>query len=330
MTSSSHSAPAQPRVSVVIPTYNRRARCVRLLRMLADQTLDPSDFEVIVVDDCSTDDTSEALQALVAELPYRLHPMRAKANAGAGPARNLGWRSAAAPIIAFIDDDVVPDNKWLEEGLRSITSSPRVGVVQGRTNTADFQALGATRWSHTVIVNGPSPYFESCNIFYRREAIEAAGGFGVEYTWWSSPAWFEDTLAGWCAMAAGWETAYADGAVVTHDVEYRTMKWWIKTSLSQYREVAIAARFPEYRQRVFWRSWAPQKHDAAFVLGVVGLAAAAWWRPAALGVIPYAVWRRPKVTQGHFVRGCFETIAIDAARTAGHLYGAMRSHILVV
>jgi hypothetical protein len=59
-------------------------------------------------------------------------------------------------------------------------------------------------------------------------------------------------------------------------------------------------------------------------------AAAAWWRPAALGVIPYAVWRRPKVTQGHFVRGCFETIAIDAARTAGHLYGAMRSHILVV
>lgn len=323
-------AATSSRISVVIPTYNRVERCRRLLRLLADQTLSAAAFEVIVVDDCSPDGTFAALQSLVPDVPYRLRLMQAANNAGAGPARNIGWQAADAPIIAFIDDDVVPDPGWLAAGLEVMDADPRIGVVQGRTNCSDPDALNATRWAHSVIVFGPTPYFESCNIFYRRQAIQDAGGFGVEYTRWSSPAWGEDTLAGWSAIEAGWHSGYADDAIVTHDVEYRTLKWWLKTSLSQYREVALAQRFPEFRRRAFWRPWAPRQTDAAFALSALGLMIATRWRPAALAAVPYLVVGRPQMKQGDFLKGCLETVLVDSARAAGNLYGSAKSRTLVV
>lgn len=319
-----------PLVSVVIPTYNRSARCARLLRMLAEQTLGPRTFEVIVVDDCSPDDTADVVRALIDELPYRLELLRSDVNGGAGPARNIGWRACRAEIVAFIDDDVVPQPEWLEAGLAVFADRPGIGLVQGRTNASDPDALKAKRWAYTVKVQEPGPHFESCNIFYRRAAIEAAGGFGVEYSWWSSAAWCEDTLAGWSAIEAGWESDFANDAVVTHDVEYRDLKWWVKTSLSQYRQVDLAARFPDYRRRAFWRPWAPTPYDAAFVVGAIGMLGAVKWRPLALAALPYIACRRPSVRQGEFLRGCVETVLIDSARTVGNVYGSVRSRIFVV
>ncbi|MBV9486999.1 MAG: glycosyltransferase family 2 protein [Frankiaceae bacterium] len=319
-----------PRVSVVIPTYNRADLCARLLRTLADQTIGCDAFEVIVVDDCSNDDTTDVLKALVPELPYRLRPMRTAANGGAGPARNLGWPTAQAPIVAFTDDDCVPAPNWLEAGVAAFTDKPHVGLVQGRTLASNFDMVHSVRWAHAVIVDGPNSFFETCNIFYRRQAIEDAGGFGEDFNWWSSPAWCEDTLAGWSALDAGWESAFAPDAVVSHDVDTRSLKWWVKTSLSQYREVAIAKRFPAYREQTFWRPWAPRRHDAAFVAAAVGAIAATRWRPAVLAAVPYLVWRRPSVSQGQFARGCVETVIIDSARTAGNLIGSVRSRTLVL
>jgi hypothetical protein len=117
---------------------------------------------------------------------------------------------------------------------------------------------------------------------------------------------------------------------VTHDVEIRPLKWWLKASLSQCDEITLATRFPEYRQQTFWRSWAPRNYDAAFVLGTVGLLAALKWKPAALAAAPYIAVRRPGVRQGKFLRACAETVAIDVARTSGNLYGAVRNRTFVV
>ncbi len=123
----------RPLVSVVVPTYRRPQRCARLLRALSKQTLPPTDFEVLAVDDCSGDETPDVLHALAREVPYRLVPLTSPKNGSPGRARNVGWRSSRAGIIAFTDDDCVPEPDWLAAGLRALSTDSDLGVVQGRT-----------------------------------------------------------------------------------------------------------------------------------------------------------------------------------------------------
>src|SRR3954452_23505252 len=85
-----------PLLSVVVPTYNRRAGLERLLRALGEQTLPPDQFEVVVVNDGSQDDTADLLATLA--LPYRLRAL-AQANAGPAAARNLGVTQAEGWLI---------------------------------------------------------------------------------------------------------------------------------------------------------------------------------------------------------------------------------------
>lgn len=320
---------APPQLTLVIPTHRRSDRCQRLLKWLCQQTLDPKLFEVIVVDDASGDETGEVLERLVGELPYRLRPMRTEVNRGPGPARNLGWRAARAPIIAFTDDDCLPDPGWLEAGLRAVSDDPRLGVVQGKTEPSDLELLWSDRWNHAIHITGPSAYFETCNIFYRKAALEAGGGFGEDYNWWGG--WYcEDTIAGWGAVDAGWGRGFTLDARVTTEVERRRIKWWINKSLVHYIEVGVAKKYPGFRREAWWQPWAPRRHDAAFALGCAGLIAATRRPAAAALVLPYMVIRRPPVRQPGFLRRCAQTASVDAARCAGILYGALRSRLFVI
>jgi glycosyltransferase involved in cell wall biosynthesis len=316
-------------VTVIIPTHRRPERLTRLLKELSGQSIGPDQFEVIVVDDCSGDDTGEILKSMAAELPYTLRSYQTPANRGPGPARNIGWQAARADVIAFTDDDCRPETDWLEKGLEAFCANPRLGVVQGHTAPDDITPLLQNRWNHSVIIDGPTPEFETCNIFYRKAALEDGGGFGEHYNWWGG--WYcEDTLAGWSAIDAGWERGYIPDAHVGTDVERRSLKWWIKKSLALYIEVEVAHRHPGFRQEAYWRSWSPRRHDAAFVAGSVGLMISRRWPWAAALAIPYVIWRRPPIRHGQFAQQCVETIMVDAARTAGIVYGALKHRMLVL
>ena len=316
-------------LTVVIPTHRRPDRCQRLLKSLCEQTLDPKLFEVIVVDDASGDETGDVLEGLVAELPYALRPMRTKTNRGPGPARNIGWRAAKAQIIAFTDDDCLPDAGWLEAGLKAFASDSKVGVIQGRTVPGDLELLWSDRWNHAIHITRPSAYFETCNIFYRKAALESGGGFGEDYNWWGG--WYcEDTIAGWRVLDAGWTRGFADEALVTTEVERRRMKWWINKSLVHYIEVDVAKKHPGFRREAWWKPWAPRRHDAAFALGCVGLLAATRRPWAASLALPYVFIRRPPVRQRGFIRRCAQTASVDTARCGGILYGAVRSRTFVI
>jgi glycosyltransferase involved in cell wall biosynthesis len=318
-----------PLVSVVIATHQRPERVARVLRALCDQTIGPNSFEVVAVDDCSGDETGDVLASLVGDLPYVLRPLRTQANRGPGPARNIGWRVARAPIVAFTDDDCMPEPGWLEAGLKALGFDRRLGVLQGKTGPLDVSALLQNRWNLAVNIDGPTPYFETCNIFYRKSALEDAGGFGEHYNWWGG--WYcEDTFAGWRVIDAGWSRGYTPDARVVTDVERRSLKWWIKKSLVLYIEVEVARQHPGFRREAFWRSWSPRRHDAAFVLGSAGLLLALRHRWAAVLAIPYMAWRRPGIRYPYFARQCVETVAVDSARTVGILYGAVKHRVLVI
>ena len=101
-------------ISIIIPTYNRKETLLRCLRQYERQVLSLDRFEIIVVDDGSTDGTWEMLNELQGKLKYRLSCYR-KENGGPGSARNLGIRKAAGEVLLIIGDDIFPDVNLLSE-----------------------------------------------------------------------------------------------------------------------------------------------------------------------------------------------------------------------
>src|SRR5262245_11184433 len=116
-----------PTASVVIPTRNRRATLELLLERIAPQAT-AAGAEVLVVDNGSSDGTREALGRLAATGRLRVvdEPVP-----GATRARNAGARAARGEVVAFVDDDALPDDGWLA-ALLAPFANPRVAGVGGR------------------------------------------------------------------------------------------------------------------------------------------------------------------------------------------------------
>lgn len=313
------------RASVVVPTYRRPQRCRRLLDALAAQKVPAAEFEVIVVDDCSGDATAEMLCSAAADLPYLLRPMQTESNAGPARARNVGWKAARADVVGFIDDDCVPDPAWLASGIQAFCGRETVGVVQGRTSPPqDHDGAGLPRWHHKQDITAPTPYFESCNIFYRRDALLAAGGFDEQIGWWG-----EDTSLAWSVLDLGWESDFAAEAVAFHDVECRGWRWHVSAGMWEANTVRLAKMHPGFRGH-FWRPWAFRRREPALALAALGVLAAAWWRPALLAAAPYAWVSRESPSDPRFAVHWLENLAVDASRLAGHLVGSWQNRTLVL
>ncbi len=330
---------APPDIAVVVPTFNRPEGITALLHALAGQTLAPECFEVIVVDDCSSDDTVARLTALGGAFPYRLTVLQTPRNAGPGAARNVGWRAATAALLAFLDDDCQPEPGWLEAGRDYLAANEAVGVAQGLTRAPDGVDVHRLQgWYVWRVITDETPYFDACNIFYRRDALADADGFDTEIGWWPSfgfpgavpVAWAEDCAAGWAVVEDGWDRGFVTAAVVIHEVETRPLRWHLKHAYLDRAIVALAVAHPGFRAEAFWRPWAYRKEDAAFMAAVAGVVATRRWRPAAVAVLPYLWLRRPSTRKPNFLTLCAGYVAIDAARAVGRLSGAVKFRTFVV
>jgi GT2 family glycosyltransferase len=320
------SATGTPRVAVVIPTFGRPHLLSRLVGALEDQTLPHADFEVLVVDNGSPGDATQAeLARLAAGSPLRLRALRLDENHGPASARNLGWRSTDAPYVAFTDDDCVPRRDWLEHALRTAEATPDLGVLQGATLRPDepYEYTNNTVYRETV---APSPYFEGSNLLFPRSVLERTGGFDEGYHFGG-----EDTAAGWAAIEAGGRWVFDELAAVVHDIDERPKRWHLMMAWREGNLVDIAARHPQFRSSALWRPWAHRRSGAAMALGVVGTAVAPWWRPALLAWVPWLVLRHPPlrsgrrglVTLGHWWLN-------DAVVLAGMVNGSVRNRTLVL
>jgi GT2 family glycosyltransferase len=311
---------------VVIPTYRRPDRLSGVVDALGAQTLDPHRFEVIVIDNASGDGTWDSLQELAAAAPFTVRLLQTVTNHGPAPARNLGWQAARAPVVAFLDDDCLPEAGWLAAGLDTMEANERLGVVQGRVRAPDdFSFDGLGDWYHWQIIDGQSPYFEACNIFYRSAALAETGGFDESIGWWG-----EDAALGWSVVEAGWARDFAPGAVVVHAVQHRGWRWHFGVGLLERNVVGVAAHHPGYRRDAFWRPWAIRREDAGLVLALIGLLGALLFRPALVLLVPYAWWRRPRWGRPGALRLVGQCVLVDTARTAGQLRGALEHRVLVI
>lgn len=238
-------------VSVVVSTRNRAQRLAALLESLRGQTL--SGFEVVVVDDGSTDGTAELLDRERTRPGLELRVLRRERSGGPATGREEGWRAARAPLIAFTDDDVVAAPDWIEQGLRAAAANPGA-LVQGRTdpNPAEVHLLGP--FSRTLEVTSLGPWFQTCNIFFPRELLERLGGFDTSFR---NPGG-EDTDLAWRALAAGAPAVFAGEARNYHAVARLGPLGKLRVAWRWSYGVQVFAKHPERRRellekRLFWK-----------------------------------------------------------------------------
>lgn len=307
-------------VTVVVSTHNRAPLLHRLVKALEAQE-DVESFDVVLVNDSSTDDTAEVLDSLSRTASVPLRPLRTASNRGPAAGRNLGWRSSDSAIVAFTDDDCVPDRRWLRNGLDMLETKPRVGIVQGRTEPAHGYPLAygvATR-----IVGGLTPFFEGCNLFVRRPALETTGGFD-EAIGFS----FEDSALGWAVKEAGFEAAFCESALVEHDVRYPPFRWHLRRTWLECHKVDVVARHPSYRAGLFWRYFS-RPEDPAIVLAIAGVLMSRRRRSALVALLPYAWLRRPHPSSAGIDIAAKESLH-DLVRVTGLAVRSLRKQTLVL
>lgn len=128
------SSAVTPKISVVVTTYNRANLLKKSLLSLASQTLADDEYELIVVDDGSTDETPAVIKAIqeLVSLRYVYQP-----NSGLASAKNHGLFCCRAPIVLFLDDDDIADQSLLDQHLAAhrLHADPNIAVL-GHTNLA--------------------------------------------------------------------------------------------------------------------------------------------------------------------------------------------------
>src|SRR4051794_25678318 len=106
-----------PHISVVVPTYRRPELLKRCLTALAAQSLPPSAFEVVIADDEPSEETRKLVERWSESSDCIIRYVPVRGPHGPAAARNVGWHAARGEIIAFTDDDCIPQSQWLQNGL---------------------------------------------------------------------------------------------------------------------------------------------------------------------------------------------------------------------
>ncbi len=161
----------RPLVSVVIPTCNRDDILERCLSALTRQTY--SRFEVIVVDDASTDTTPDLLKRFAEDNPsINVQVIRNERHAGANPSRNRGISAAKGELVAFEDSDCVAEPEWIEELVAGFTDE-RVAAVTGLiTDVPPRNIFELTfKGTHRLSKAGPARRLIAGNMCVRRELL---------------------------------------------------------------------------------------------------------------------------------------------------------------
>lgn len=179
-------------LSVVISTYNRAGVLVRALESLCEQGLDPSLYEIVVVDNNSTDDTQEVIRSFAGETPEVLSVFEPRQGASYG--RNTGIFTASAPIIAFTDDDIRVPRNWVSTILSVLSEHPEASCVGGKVlpnwTTPVPAWLTPEHWGPLALLDyGDDPLYVDAtrrlcligaNVAFRREVFDEIGTFSPD------------------------------------------------------------------------------------------------------------------------------------------------------
>jgi GT2 family glycosyltransferase len=280
-----------PRISVVVCTYNGERTIRDCLEGLT--YLEYPDYEVIVVDDGSTDATANIASE------YDLRLIRTE-NYGLSSARNTGMEAATGEIVAYLDDDARPDPHWLTYLAAGFLSTEHAGI--GGPNIAppddgtiaDCVANAPGGPVHVLLSDQEAEHIPGCNMAFRKSYLQAIGGFDPQFR-----VAGDDADICWRLRQEGWTLGFSPAAVVWHH-RRSSVGAYLKQQRGYGRADAMLGRkWPEKYNAVGYLRWAGRLYGRGL--------------PRLLG------WRRERVFHGTWGTGLFQSIYQPASGRLGNL-----------
>ena len=226
-----------PRVSVVVCTYNG-AQVIRDC-MEGLTRLEYPNFEVIVVNDGSTDQTAQ----IVSEYPFRLISTE---NRGLSSARNTGMLAATGEIVAYTDDDARPDPHWLQYLAHSFKKYSFAGVggpniaPAGDGLIADCVANAPGGPVHVLLSDRVAEHIPGCNMAFRHDVLQEVGGCDPVYR-----VAGDDVDLCWRVQNAGGTIGFHPSALVWHHRRNFVKTYWRQQQGYGKAEALLEAKWPE-------------------------------------------------------------------------------------
>lgn len=234
------------RITAVVCTHNRYDTLGDTLESLANQDMPAEEYEVLIVDN-STDLDAQVqfwrLTRLDSNFRLIIEPVP-----GLSRARNIGMREAAGQVVAYIDDDALPDPQWLRRLAALFEANPQVGIGGGPVEPIWVYPSERPAWLHpwqegflTILDRGQEcrpleedEWLAGTNIAYRRDALRAVGGFSEALGRIGSSLLSNEELVVSQAMTKlGWQAWYEPQAHVVHRVHAnRVSQQWFRRRVS--------------------------------------------------------------------------------------------------
>jgi glycosyltransferase involved in cell wall biosynthesis len=230
------------KVSIVIPTYNRKESLNNTLISLFNQTCSQDKYEIIVCDDGSTDGTEEMVNDLIKKSPCALRYFKEE-NKGPASARNLGISNALGEIIGFTDDDCVVSKTWIEYAVPHLNNK-KIGGVIGATIPEETYTQKTLKTTHTLQITEEEASYATCNIFYSKNVLIEVGGFDAEF----KMALSEDTDLGLRVKNRNYEFCFDNTIIVYHNVTYRSIIQHLKSLKKYESRVLLHKKHPELKK----------------------------------------------------------------------------------
>jgi glycosyltransferase involved in cell wall biosynthesis len=196
------------RATIQLCTYNRSALLERVLDACFEQSVPGNDYEVVLVNDGSTDDTAAVIERARSRATCAFVAID-QPNSGLAKGRNAGIARARGERIIFIDDDVLPLPSFVEEHLRSHAGHPQAIVRGGAINVESFDELPPPLWT---IKDYSGNYFWTTNVSVPLATIREIGGFNESF---SEYGW-EDIDVGLRLRFRGTKAVFNPKALVYH------------------------------------------------------------------------------------------------------------------
>jgi GT2 family glycosyltransferase len=253
-----------PSISVVVCSYNGSRTIGECLEGVLN--LDYPDFEVIVVDDGSTDNTA----AIAQKFGVRL--IRTP-NRGLSSARNTGMAAARGEIVAYTDDDAYPDPHWLTYLAAAFARTDHVAVGGPNIPPPDDPPLahcvanapgGPT---HVLLSDTEAEHIPGCNMAFRKWALEAIDGFDPRFRTAG-----DDVDVCWRLRERGWTLGFSAAALVWHHRRGSVRTYWRQQRGYGKAEALLEQKWPEKYNALGHTSWAGRLYGGG--LPVLG------WRPS--------------------------------------------------
>jgi len=178
-----------PTITAVVCTYNRANLVVRALESLTEQTLDKALYEIILVDNGSTDDTAQVVRRFQVGPPDHAIVYVHEALLGLGHARNAGLNHARGEYVAFLDDDAQASKDWLEHALHCFQQVQPTPLVIGGPIVPWYESpkphwfkdeYEVRSWGDQPRFLKPGESFSGSNMIFRKSVFETYGRFDTK------------------------------------------------------------------------------------------------------------------------------------------------------